>query len=67
MTTRIESSTYENGRRVEIVRHEYTLPDEYNMLARLYSGLANLTTEGKDTAEVTALIEQQLEYIKGYE
>ena len=42
-------------------------PDEYNMLARLYSGLANLTTEGKDTAEVTALIEQQLEYIKGYE
>lgn len=67
MTTNIESNTYENGRRIEIVRHEYTLADEYNMLSRLYGALANLKSEGKDTAEVEKLIAQQLDYIKGYE
>ena len=67
MTTNIESNTYENGRRIEIVRHEYTIADEYVMLSRLYGALAKLKSEGNDTAEVENLIAQQLEYIKGYE
>ena len=66
MKIEVISTEYLDGERIDTVKHSYTKSDDYIRLGNLYYTLGTMMGKGEDTAQMEAMINAQVEIIKGY-